>query len=72
MNNKFLYHCAIFSCFRKLSSASSITLERNDEQTNKDINLKGWLAIAKLKPLSLFISQLSMLKKVFDNVNIEE
>ena len=29
---------------------------------------KGWLAIAKLKPLPLFISLLLMLKKAFDNV----
>ena len=28
---------------------------------------KGWLAIAKLKPLSLFISLLLMLKKALDN-----
>ena len=34
--------------------------------------LKGWLAIAKLKPFSLFISLLSMLKKAFDNVKIEK
>ena len=27
VNNKFLYYCAIFSCFRKLSSASFITLQ---------------------------------------------
>ena len=27
VNNKFLYYCAIFSCFRKISPASSITLE---------------------------------------------
>ena len=33
---------------------------------------KGWLAIAKLKPLSLFISLLSMPKKAFDNVKIEK
>ena len=33
---------------------------------------KGWLAIAKLKPLSLFISLLSMLKKALDNVEIEK
>ena len=31
---------------------------------------KGWLAIAKLKPLSLFISLLSMIKKAFYNVEI--
>ena len=29
---------------------------------------KGWLAIVMLKPLSLFNSQLLMLKKAFDNV----
>ena len=33
---------------------------------------KGWLAIAKLKPLSLFIFLLLMLKKAFDNVEIEK
>ena len=33
--------------------------------------LRGWLAIAKRKPLSLFISLLLMLKKAFDNVEIE-
>ena len=29
---------------------------------------KGWLAIAKLKPLSLFISLLLIPNKAFDNV----
>ena len=33
---------------------------------------KGWLAIAKLKPLSLFISLLLMLKKALDNVKMEK
>ena len=33
---------------------------------------KGWLAIAKLKPPSLFISLLYMLKKALDNVKMEE
>ena len=33
-------------------------------------NQKGWLAIAKLIPLSLFISLLSMIKKAFYNVEI--
>ena len=32
---------------------------------------KGWLAVAKLNPLSLFISLLRMLMKAFDNVKIE-
>ena len=35
-------------------------------------NGKGWLAIAKLKPLSLFISILSILKKALDNVRIKK
>ena len=35
-------------------------------------NPKGWLAIAKLKPLSLLISLLLMLKKAFDNVKMNE
>ena len=33
---------------------------------------KGWLAIAKLKPLSLFISLLLMPNEAFDNVKIEK
>ena len=33
---------------------------------------KGWLAISKLKPLSLFNSLLSMPKKAFDNIEIEK
>ena len=36
------------------------------------VRLKGWLAIAKLKALSLFISLISMPKKAFDNVEIEK
>ena len=33
---------------------------------------KGWLASAKLRPLSLFISLLLMLKEAFDNARIEK
>ena len=33
---------------------------------------KGWLAIAKLKPLSLFLSILLMLKKAFDIAKIDK
>ena len=40
-------------------------------RTQKNIR-KGWLAIAKIKPLSLFISLILMLKKAFDNVEIEK
>ena len=35
-------------------------------------NRKGWLAIAKLKPLLLFISLSLRLKKAFDNVEKEK
>ena len=43
-------------------------------QNNNKINifLKGLLTIAKLKPLSLFISPLLMLKKALDNVKMEK
>ena len=37
-----------------------------------NIPQKGWQAIAKLKPLSLFICLLSMLKKALDNVKIDK
>ena len=36
------------------------------------VSTKGWLAIAKLKSLSLFISLSLMLRKAFDNVKIEK
>ena len=36
------------------------------------IRQKGWITIAKLKPLSLFISVLLMLKKALDNVKMEK
>ena len=36
------------------------------------ITKKGWLAIAELKSLSLFIPISLMLKKAFDNVEIEK
>ena len=36
------------------------------------IRQKGWIAIAKLKPLSLFISVLLMLKKALNNVKMEK
>ena len=41
-------------------------------KVNSLMKSKGLLAIAKLKPLSLFISLLSMPKKAFDNVKIEK
>ena len=42
---------------------------RSDRMLTK---IKGWLAIAKLKPLSLLVSLLSMPKKAFDNVKIDK
>ena len=39
---------------------------------NVDDNWKGWLAVSKLKPLSLFISLFLMLKKAFDNIELEK
>ena len=38
----------------------------------KSTDRKGWLAIAKLTPLSLFISLLLMPNEAFDNVKIEK
>ena len=44
-----------------------------DTAISRILEYRGWLAsIAKLKPLSLFISFLLMLKKAFDNVKIEK
>ena len=37
-----------------------------------DLFAKGWLAIAKLIPLSLIISLLLMPNEAFDNVKIEK
>ena len=39
---------------------------------DNSIYSKTWLVIANLKPLSLFISLLLMLKKTFGNVNLEK
>ena len=51
----------------KPSAASQISMS---EMGN--IPQKGWQAIAKLKPLSLFNSILLMLQKALDNVKIEK
>ena len=42
------------------------------EQSSKNFRQKGWLAIAKLIPLSLFISLLLMPNEAFDNVKIDK
>ena len=59
---------------RPWSRALGITfpVAKQDNLPQLKVNQKGWLAIAKLKPLSLFISLLSMLKEAFDNVRIEK
>ena len=49
----------------KPSAASQISMSDMG-----NIPQKGWQAIAKLKPLSLFIFLLSMLIKALDNVKI--
>ena len=66
---------SFWTVLRVSSSVKSFrTVGKISRQSGKFPNIleKGWLAIAKLKPLSLFISLLSMPKKAFDNVNIEK
>ena len=46
--------------------------ESKSQCASENINPKGWLAIAELELLSLFISLLLMPKKAFDNVKIEQ
>ena len=43
-----------------------------DQENIANTFWKGWLAIDKLKSLSIFISLLLMLKKAIDNVKIEK
>ena len=52
------------------SSSNSNNNSSNNNEKLQKMRIpyhKGWLAIAKLKPLSLFISLLLMLKKALDN-----
>ena len=58
--------------FWPLSFCSSLHLRHKVRKEVMSIFRKGWLAIAKLKALSLFISVLSMVKKAFYNVKIEK
>jgi len=51
---------------RFISSAANAVAPEKTDKHFKAVE-KGWLAIAKLKPLSLFISLLLMLKKALDN-----
>ena len=54
-----------------LEGKEYMIVRRISSQTKQEYALsfsyKGWLAIAKLKPLSLFISLLLMLKKALDD-----
>ena len=61
-------HDYLYPTLKKWISAEWILAK---SETSK-IFLKGWLAIAKLKPLSLFFSILLMLKKAPGNVKIEK
>ena len=58
--------------YSKISSSSDRDRDREYEKNKRQKYFKGWLAIAKLKPLSLLASLLSIPKKVFDNVKIEK
>ena len=69
-NQDVLWKCTFWmKCFWLKTSVSNV---KGTTSTKKCFLYKGWLAIAKLKPLSLFISLLLMLKKSFDNVKIEK
>ena len=57
-------------CLKPLFPMSKELLRQT--KTKKYFLYKGWLAIAKLKPLLLFISLFLMLKKAFENVKIEK
>ena len=56
----------IMTALMKMINLMRMVIQCNAKQC------KGWLAIAKLKPLSLFISLFLMLKKACDNVKIEK
>ena len=58
--------------YSKISSSSDRDRDREYEKNKRQKYFKGWLAIAKLKPLSLLASLLSMPKKAFDNVKIDK
>ena len=67
-----LYTMHLIGCDKKEGMIDMITRWSVEVDNVIRIMPKGWLDIAKLKPLSLFISQLSMLKKAFYNVRIEK
>ena len=57
-------------CLKPLFPMSKELLRQT--KTKKYFLYKGWLAMAKLKPLSLFMFLLLMLKKAFDNVKVKK
>ena len=67
-NNKYVQIPLLLPVEEKLlKREKSQTAEASTHWMIRPIHWKGWLAIAKLKPLSLFISLLLMLKKALDN-----
>ena len=59
-------------CANAMVEDTALALHKNCRFFIVALVYKGWLTITKLKPLSLFISLLLMLKKAFDNVQIEK
>ena len=57
-------------CANAMVEDTALALHKNCRFFIVALVYKGWLT--KLKPLSLFISLLLMLKKAFDNVKIEK
>ena len=54
----------------RIANSTANNYQALDTAISRILENKGWPAIAKLKPNSLLISLLSMLKKAFYNVKI--
>ena len=59
-------------CANAMVEETALALHKNCRFLIVALVYKGWLAIAKLKPLSLFISLFLMPKRALDNVKIEK
>ena len=59
-------------CANAMVEDTALALHKNCRFLIIALVYKGWLTIAKLKPLSLLNSLLLMLKKAFDNFKIEK
>ena len=57
-------------CANAMVEDTALALHKNCRFFIVALVYKGWLTITKLKPLSLFISLLLMLKIALDNVKI--